>query len=125
MGHFCIIFRSLIIVELSRGKNHTRYPTGCEHVYNWNFFAEHSEIIGMDDRENSNIPIVDLDKDCIGTLCLRKVTIASTLNTITAVCDIQWKDSTLSRLDNTSVEIQNFTELLSLRKVEERFNLEV
>jgi hypothetical protein len=28
-------------------------------------------------------------------------------------------------LDNTSVAIQNFTELLSLRKVEERFNLEV
>ena len=87
--------------------------------------AEHQKIIQTNTGENPKIPIVDLDKDCIETMCLRKTTVASTLNVSAAVCAIKWKESTLSRLDNTSVAIENITELLSLRKDKEKFNLQV
>ncbi|CAB4001084.1 Hypothetical predicted protein, partial [Paramuricea clavata] len=85
---------------------------------------EQYQIIQTDSGEIFSIPIVDLDKDCSRNICFRKITVASTLNKTTAVCAIQWKESTLSSLDNTSVATKNITELLSLRKVEETFNLE-
>ena len=56
---------------------------------------------------------------------MTKITVASTLNKTTAVCAIWWKESTLSRLDSTSVATENIRDVLSLRKVEETFTLEV
>ena len=82
-------------------------------------------IIQTDNETDANIPIVDLDKGCERKVCLRKTTVAPISNRSAAVCVIHWKESTLSRLDNTSAATESITKLLSLRKVEEKFNLQV
>ena len=64
--------------------------------------------------------MVELEKNCEGNLC----TAVTNLNKATA-CAIQWKESTLSREGDTSVPTEKIRKLLSLRKVEEEFVLEV
>ena len=85
---------------------------------------EQSEITKTSNTEDSTIPIVYLRKNCIKTLCSRKITVSSTFKRSMPICYISWEKSTVSRLHNTTVPIQNFTELLSLGKVQETFRLE-
>lgn len=74
----------------------------------------------------SPIPIVDLDKDCNGNICLvSKIETPKVIDEKTKVCAIQWEESILSRLDNNDVSTENITELLSFRKVEDEFILTV
>ena len=63
---------------------------------------------------------MELGKNCEENVC----TAVTNLKKDT-VCAIQWKESTASRRDNTSVATKNIQKLLSLKKVDEKFALEV
>ena len=64
---------------------------------------------------------MELGKNCEENVC----TAVTNLKMKATVCAIQWKESTASRRDNTSVATENIQKLLSLKKVDETFALEV